>query len=88
MTARQQLKTLILSNIPDATIRYVAETFSLSDGWNKKLNRAEKGVPLIISEKTAKDDGVLCNAFTTPQMVGLLTPVQIVKAISVSPVGF
>ena len=81
MTARQQLKTLILSNVPEGTIQYVAKTFSLPSNWRDKLNKTKKGIPLIINEKTAETGGALCNAFTTPQMVGLLTPEDIKQAM-------
>lgn len=84
MTARQQLKTLVLSNVPEGTVRYVAETFSLPADWRHKLNRAGKGTPLIINEKTAEEGGAICNTFTSPQMVGLLSPEQIRQAMAVS----
>jgi len=88
MTARQQLKTLILSNVPEGTVRYVAETFSLPTDWRHKLNRAGRGTPLIINEKTAKTGGALCNTFTSPQMVGLLTREQIEQAMNMPQAEF
>jgi len=86
MGARQQLKTLVLSHLPERTIRYVAESFSLPSTWSQKLQKAGGGRALIINERTASQGGILCNTFTSPQMVGFLTPDQIKQAM-VTPSG-
>jgi DNA helicase HerA-like ATPase len=85
MSARQQLKTLVLSHVPEGTIRYVTESFSLPDNWSEKLQKTSGGVALIINEKTAPQGGVLCNTFTSPQTVGVYQPEQIKKAIDSAP---
>jgi len=82
MGVRQQLKTFVVARIPEATVRYVVETMPLPDAWGDKLASAAEGQGLVIDERFAKQGGVLCNLFTSPQFVGLLSPGQVKQALA------
>ena len=79
MTARQQIKTFGLADIPDATVAYLVETLPLPKDWTASV--AKPGTALMIDQNTAPMGGVVCESFSSPQFVGLLSPAQVKQAL-------
>jgi hypothetical protein len=88
--ARNQAHQFVLSRIPEHTIRPELTRWQPDESWTRKLGQTEKGQALVIDGRVAKDGGVLCQLFTTPQTINLLNTRQIVELLqqgSSEPLG-
>ena len=79
--ARKQFTTLVLSKVNQAAVIDEVSKYVHDDSWKTKLKKTELGTALIITSETGKEGGKLCNLFTTPQTVNLLSPKQILQLI-------
>lgn len=79
--ARNQAFRLVLSQIPQHAIRPELTRWQPNEAWTEKLGQTGKGQALVIDSATAKEGGLLCHLFTTPQTVNLISSDQVLQLL-------